>query len=162
MGFTQKVRSVNSDEPLWNSCATWSDPPWSWWLHPKGTTAFNFYGILYQTLFSLNHISFLFPICVFCLKVFDYAWENDIPRNGHKQILFQPSTHLSRKSFSHAQTNASSAKHIPWKGFKKCSSKEGHETRKCLMSLNIVKYKENYQTHLYEYKSLIQRKRRIW
>ena len=33
---------------------------------------------------------------------------------------------------------------------------------KCLIVLDVVKDKENYQKRLHEYKRLIQRKRRIW
>ena len=40
--------------------------------------------------------------------------------------------------------------------------KEYNETQKCLMSLDVVRDKEIHQKHLHEYKSLIQRKRRIW
>ena len=39
--------------------------------------------------------------------------------------------------------------------------KECREARKCLMVLDVVNDKENYQKHLHEYKRLIQRNRRI-
>ena len=45
---------------------------------------------------------------------------------------------------------------------KKWFDKKCREARKCLMILDIVKDKENYQKHLHEYKWLIQRKRTIW
>ena len=40
--------------------------------------------------------------------------------------------------------------------------KECHDTQKCLMILDVVKDKENYQKNFHEYKILIQRKKRIW
>ena len=67
-----------------------------------------------------------------------------------------------KKVISHAQTNVFRPTTY-WKYNNKFSSKkkwfdkECHETRKCLISLDVVKDKENYQKHLHEYKRLIQR-----
>ena len=39
--------------------------------------------------------------------------------------------------------------------------KEWHEAWKCLMILDEVKDKENYQTHLHEYKRLIKKEKNM-